>query len=352
MSNLEQQIEENARKINTTEYKMSIGETINLYKDKEIVIDPDFQRLFRWDDNQKSKLIESILIGIPLPSFFVQQREDGVWDVIDGLQRLSTILEFIGELSIDGKIQSELVLKETELLPDLKDKKYNDFSRETVLILKRFPISLVILKKESDPEAKYELFDRLNSGTKVNEQETRQAIYRHRNHEGIELIERLSENLNFQNLITISNRRKRESFDKELVLRFFALSYCPDKFKEYGSSVKTFLDKYLVNDFDKNKLEEYEEKFINFINLLNAIEIDKSIFHGKKGFSIAKYEAIILGMSYNKNPPTNIDDITAKVTHLEDQDWFKQSINMNSFMRKRLDLYLREDSAINFFSRN
>lgn len=350
MSNLEKQINENAKKINTTEYKMSIGEIINLYKEKEIVIDPDFQRLFRWDDDQKSKLIESILIGIPLPSFFVQQRDDGVWDIIDGLQRLSTIMEFTGNLLVDEVTQTKLILKKTELLPSIEEKTYDNFSKEVQLIFKRFPLNLVILKKESDPEAKYELFDRLNSGSKVNAQETRQAVYRHKNKQGIELIELLSANSNFQNLISISDRGVRESFDKELVLRFFALSYCPDKFKEYGSSVKTFLDKYLVNDFDKNKLEEYKNKFISFFDLLHNIEEGKSIFHGKNGFSVAKYEAITLGMSYNSNPLTDISVIKNKMANLDQQDWFKQSISKNSFMRKRLDLYLNNNNVINFFN--
>jgi uncharacterized protein with ParB-like and HNH nuclease domain len=87
---------------------MSIGEIINLYKEKEVVIDPDFQRIFRWDIIQKSRLIESILVGIPLPSIFIQQRDDGVWDIIDGLQRLSTILEFTGELSSNGEPKKEI----------------------------------------------------------------------------------------------------------------------------------------------------------------------------------------------------------------------------------------------------
>ncbi len=77
---------------------MSIGELVSLYRQSELVIRPEFQRLFRWGSAQKSRLIESLLLGIPLPSSFVMQREDGVWEVIDGLQRLSTILEFMGEL--------------------------------------------------------------------------------------------------------------------------------------------------------------------------------------------------------------------------------------------------------------
>jgi len=82
----------------TDDYPMSIGEIINLYKSQELIISPQFQRLFRWSEKQKSDLIESLLIGIPVPPIFVFERTDGFWELIDGLQRVSTILEFFGEL--------------------------------------------------------------------------------------------------------------------------------------------------------------------------------------------------------------------------------------------------------------
>jgi len=75
-------------------YPMSIGEVMNLYKDGEIDVHLEFQRFYRWDNEQKSNLIESILLGIPIPPIFVAQRQTGKWDVIDGQQRLSTILKF------------------------------------------------------------------------------------------------------------------------------------------------------------------------------------------------------------------------------------------------------------------
>jgi hypothetical protein len=90
---LKDQISARARQIRTDGYGMSIGEVISLYKNDEIDIHPEFQRIYRWNDEQKSRLIESILLGIPIPPIFVSQRSDGVWDVIDGVQRLSTILE-------------------------------------------------------------------------------------------------------------------------------------------------------------------------------------------------------------------------------------------------------------------
>jgi hypothetical protein len=95
---LANEIEVAQRQARTDAYQMSIGEIVTMYGNQEIIIDPEFQRLFRWNIGQKSKLIESLLLGIPLPSIFVFEKEDGTWELIDGLQRISTILEFMGSL--------------------------------------------------------------------------------------------------------------------------------------------------------------------------------------------------------------------------------------------------------------
>ena len=86
---LPKEIVEAKRSVVTDAYQMSIGEIVNLYKDKDLIINPNFQRLYRWEQHQKSRLIESILLGIPLPSIFVFETDDGKWELVDGLQRVS-----------------------------------------------------------------------------------------------------------------------------------------------------------------------------------------------------------------------------------------------------------------------
>src|SRR6478672_9756366 len=95
---LQKEIDTQRRQIKADGYPISIGELASMYKEGDLDIHPAFQRFFRWDIDQKSRWIESILLGIPTPSVFVAQRKDGVWDVVDGLQRLSTIFEFMGIL--------------------------------------------------------------------------------------------------------------------------------------------------------------------------------------------------------------------------------------------------------------
>lgn len=149
-------------------YEMSVGELINLYKDDELKIDPAFQRLFRWDDTRKTRFIESLLLGIPVPPIFVFQDENGVWELIDGLQRLSTIFQFVHILK--GPRAEELgplVLSGTNFLPSLSGKCWepsspnsdNGIGQGQQLEIKRARLRVEILKKESDPLAKFELFD-------------------------------------------------------------------------------------------------------------------------------------------------------------------------------------------------
>ena len=124
---LDAEVKARRKEIRSDGYPMSIGELISMYRDDELDMHPEFQRYFRWTPEQKSRLVESILLGIPIPSIFVSQREDGVWDVIDGLQRLSTLLELVGILkNEDGETLRPLTLKRTQYLPSLEGKKWED----------------------------------------------------------------------------------------------------------------------------------------------------------------------------------------------------------------------------------
>lgn len=183
---LQEEIDKTRQEIRTDGYLMSIGEWISLYQNNEIDIHPDFQRFFRWSDHQKSTFIESILLGIPIPPIFVSQRDDGVWDVVDGVQRLSTIYEFVGILKTEGREQenSAIALQKTTYLSSLEGKKWDDnndkensLTQAQRLLIKRAKIAVNIVEKESDEMVKYELFQRLNTGGSIaTPQEVRNCI--------------------------------------------------------------------------------------------------------------------------------------------------------------------------------
>lgn len=102
---VDSEIEEARNDIRTDKLDISYGELGNLYENKELIIRPEYQRFFRWTPTQKTRFIESILLGFPTPAIFVAEDDKGVWELVDGLQRISTVLEFMGKLmDEDGHI--------------------------------------------------------------------------------------------------------------------------------------------------------------------------------------------------------------------------------------------------------
>jgi hypothetical protein len=228
MTNLEEEIAQRRREIFADAYSMSIGEMTNLYQDGEIYVHPEFQRVYRWDDLQKTRLIESILLGIPLPSIFVAQAESGAWDVVEGVQRLSTILQFQGVLvDEEGKPVPPLVLQGTKLLPSLAGKTWKDTGSNGALTstqrleFKRAKLDFKIIKREPSSESKYDLFQRLNSyGASATPQEIRSCILISISQSFYTWLTDLAADDAFNTTISLSDRLFKEQYHFDLALRF------------------------------------------------------------------------------------------------------------------------------------
>ena len=157
-------VEEQQRRVACQNTSYSVGEIIHLYEEEEVTLRPEFQRFFVWTLAQKSNLIESILIGIPLPPIFVATVDTGVVEVVDGMQRLSTIMEFCGILrQEDGKYSEPLTLMDGNRLP-LGGTTWNSLPVVLQREFKRSRLDVVSLKSHSDPKEKFDLFMRLNTG--------------------------------------------------------------------------------------------------------------------------------------------------------------------------------------------
>jgi hypothetical protein len=109
------------RRIFRDGYDISLGELVSLYEKNELIIQPEYQRLFRWDQTQKTRFIESLLLNIPIPPIFVFSDSKGRWELVDGLQRVSTVLEFMGKLhNADGDVAVPFTCDGTGLVPSLE----------------------------------------------------------------------------------------------------------------------------------------------------------------------------------------------------------------------------------------
>jgi len=297
---------------------MSVGEIVNMYKDEEFVINPDFQRLFRWEIGQKSKLIESLLLGIPIPSIFVFEKDDSTWELIDGLQRISTLLEFMGELKdpvsaaltpptalVATKYLPSLdkaVWERSELVPDVAADEQNPLSTPQQLAIKRSRVSVEILKRPSDNTTKYDLFQRLNAGgIAANAQELRNCIVIMVNTNYAAFMRGLAESQPFLTVLGASEDQIEKQRHMEYVSRFLVLTYVAYDGK---LDVEEFVDEGIVTLATANETLEAGATFIATFNLLNDAYGANALRRFQNGnptgrVSLAAFEGVAVGIAKN-----------------------------------------------------
>jgi len=359
---LQQEIENRAKQIHTDGYALSIGELMSLYRENEIDIHPEFQRFFRWTPIQKTKLIESILLGIPIPPIFVSQREDGVWDVIDGLQRLSTILEFAGLLrDSDKNPKPGSKLLGTEYLPSLEGKYWqkdedqeNSFDQSQRLIIKRAKLGVQIIKKESDKDTKFELFQRLNTGgTSLTEQEIRNCILVMINKEFYKWLSEISQNGNFKSTIPVTDRAFEEQYDVELALRYFVYKTITVEEVKANKDVGKLLTDKMV-EFASNNVFDFDSEKGNFTkafllldkafgeDVFRKWDETKNKFMGP--FSIAAFEVIVTGLAKNlanfHDTPESIENLRTIIKSVSKNETFIENSGNGKRASTRLPHFL------------
>ncbi len=329
-----EEVEDNRKTIRTDGYPMSIGELASLYRENELDLHPEFQRYFRWSDEQKTGLIESLLLGIPVPSVFVYQRKDGVWDVVDGLQRISSVFQAMGMLrGKDGELLEPLVFTGTKYLPSLADKSWganeadpNGIGGELQRLLKRAKLDVKIVLRESDADTKLELFQRLNTGgSSLTRQELRNCLVLMYKPEANDWIHDLASYEPFQQCIALSDKALEEQYDLELVVRFLALKKF-DPAKTNISDLGAFLDDRILqllaeDDFDRDAETIIFHKTFDILaetleeKSFRRYSVDRKRFGG--GFLVSVFEVVALGLGYHMSPnfalKTVIEDIPKEI---------------------------------------
>jgi hypothetical protein len=347
------EVEARAKEIKTDGYSMSIGEVLSMWRDGDLDVHPEFQRIFRWSDEQKSRLVESILLGIPIPTIFVSQRDDGVWDVIDGVQRLSTILQFVGMyIDDDGQAVGPVPLLGTEYLPSLDGYRWEGsgskvFSEAQRRDFKRAKLDFRIVKKESDEDAKYDLFQRLNSGTELSPQEARNCLLVMLNRDFYHWVVDLGEDDAFNGTVALSSRKEDEGFRQELVLRFHLQHDFSGGTQELPHELGEYLTTWMrrISTDPTFDLTKHEVTFRrSFALLAKALEDncfrrydpERDRFLG--GFSISAYEAITSGVSAAINvwETRGPDDLAARIREMWAESRFKENSGSGISPRRRM----------------
>lgn len=318
---LKEEIEEAKRSVNTDTVQITIGEVSNMYTSKELNILPDFQRLFRWTGDRKSNFVESILIGIPIPPVFVYENGDGTWELIDGLQRISTLLEFMGVLKdVDTGEVKRSQLQKTKYLPSLQGlvweaKAEGDVAMDKALQLffRRARVDFQILKHPSDAKTKFDLFQRLNrGGAYANEQEVRTCSMVLANAGFVQAIRNFAQRDDFKKVFQITADQVSNQRDVEYVVRLIAHTYTEF---DRALDVQEFLDAAIVEILTTKNRDEVMDTMTWMVETLYAIFGERALFPPPEAaggvaprFSLRALEAIAVGISRNKAAITALAD--------------------------------------------
>lgn len=295
MANLEDIVTEKRNSLKTDRLDMSFGELMNMFEDGDLFITPEYQRVFRWSLFQQTRFIESVLLGIPIPPIFVAEDGDGRWEVVDGLQRISTIFSFFGLLeNLPEKNNS--VLTQGELVPELVGINHDRMPIKLKTTLKRSVCRVEIVRWDSLEDIRYELFNRLNTGASpLSDQEIRNCIFRSYDVNLNQVLRDVASMAEFDELISPSETKKEQMFLEELALRFFAFKYLNEEFK---TTVPQFLTEFMKSVSDGKfefDLEQEKKYFIDLVHLLNR-RYGKSIFRPKGNFALHIYDSIAFAL--------------------------------------------------------
>jgi len=316
-ANAEQQIVELSRRIDfqVTEY------TVEYLADKvhknEYVV-PDYQRNFTWEHHRKSKFIESLIMGLPIPFVFFWEMPDGRLEIVDGSQRLRTIDEFIfGDLKL-GRL---------DRLDALSGFKFTELPVARQRKIKNRSVRGIVLNEHADIESRVDMFERINTGSKAaNPAEVRRGAL-----PGpfTEMIIKLATEETLKTLAPMSPKREDEREYEELVTRFFAYSDGLDNYKDDPANFMFSYVRRMNADASSNPglLQEYESRFLKMLRFVK--KTFPSGFRktpGSNSTPRSRYEAIAIGADGALNKTPELLDSTIDVSSWIDSPEFQNIV--------------------------
>lgn len=270
------EIPKEVRHLRTQSYDKSVRDLVSMIDDRDIDLDPDYQRNYLWDNKKASLLIESILLNIPIPVVYVAENEDSEWNVIDGLQRLTSLHRYF---------KNEFKLSRLEVLGELNGLTFHNLPPKAKRMLGNGMFRVVVLLAETHPEIKYDVFMRLNTGAvKLNEQELRNCLYRG---DLNILLKELRNDQRFLKCLKL-NKPHNRFVDAEIVLRFFSMYEGYDLQNQkmnYPGRMKTFLNEYMEKNkkLTNQKKDQLTAVFNKSLDNFYSVLGDRAFFRPDKG---------------------------------------------------------------------
>lgn len=240
------QLQLQRRKVDFDSYDITVDELVRRVASGRIEIAPAYQRQFRWNNERQSRLIESLFLGIPVPPLFfatnIDEGQGSSWEVVDGLQRLLTLVNFVGDdqtRQVARLKDPPLKLVGLEILQSMEGVTFNYLPLDIRDGLIDRPMKVIVLNDKSDLQVRFDLFERLNTGgVQLTDHEIRESVYLG---EFVDLLTELAGTRQFKQVVSLPAARMLDGSPQDYVLRFFAFH---ERYMEFEHSVKDFL-----NDF-------------------------------------------------------------------------------------------------------
>lgn len=294
-------------RVRTKSLDFSFNELFDMYRSNELIIHPEFQRLFRWKEIRQSQFVESLILELPIPPIYVIEVQDGTYELIDGLQRLSSYFHFRGRHPNFKDDEKHLCLVGCDVLRELNGLRYGDLPSSVQIRLKRQSVRTEVLRRESDKRLRYYMFKRLNTGgERLSDQEIRNCTIRLLDNKFNDFIKLLSQNEHYVACMAELTEEKREQLAmEEYVLRFFGMK---NNRSQYEKNIGEFLTEYMeaVSDPENGDItfnwDEEKQCFVDTFRVLNEA-LGEGAFSGvnKQGniqgyFSALHFEALTMGI--------------------------------------------------------
>lgn len=288
---LQEQLAAERRLVSFDNYDITVRQLLEMRKSGAVHIPPEYQRQFVWDEARESVLIESVFLGIPIPSLFMATNEDATWEVVDGVQRLGTLSHYVGEQVLLDAVKKESPLRTVGLgkLEALNDTQFSDLPPTIQLMFETRPIRITVLNDKSDLDVRFDLFERLNTGgISLTNQEIRNCVFRGKFNDQLK---KLSVTVPFKSVIRLKASDQGNGTAEEFVLRFFAFL---ENYENFDRSVKDFLNGYMKLHA-KKQIKAASLKLFNETFKILSNALPNGIVRGTNVTPVNLYEAIAVG---------------------------------------------------------
>lgn len=317
------------RKLVTQPYDLAVKGLSQDIETDRIKLKIEYQRKYVWDSGKASRLIESLLLNIPIPVCYFAEDEDGAYEVIDGLQRLTTISRYLDK---------KFALNGLSVLSELNGKRFDQLEPREMRRLENRTIRCIVITEDSNPDIKFDVFERLNTGAAMlTAQELRNSVYRGPFNDSLR---GLAKEAAFTVLMggTANTRMDHE----ELILRFFSLV---EGVETYKPPLRQFLNSYMRQNRKTVPSDAQIALFRDCCATIGHVMGDAPFrgVNSKNPVNKAVFDALMVATAYADRDEIleMAPQVKEALQHLTDDEGFKTAIGRATADRRRMLYRLR-----------